>query len=155
MRPTERILEQLNRAFGGEAWYGPALRNLLDGITEEQASKKPVPGGHSIFELVVHIRTWMDVVSRRIAANETVLTTEVEDWSDLSGTSWAATLEELEKAESRLCDAVARLTSDRLDQKVPGQSHTVHDDVLGVLQHNVYHSGQIALLKRALGLGNG
>jgi len=140
MRPTERYLDQLNKAFGGEAWYGPALRNLLDGVSEEQARQHPIEGAHSILELVVHIRTWMDVVARRVA---TAPVTTVEDWSDLSGTSWANTLEELEHAESRLSDAVARLSDERLD--------AVHDEILGVLQHNVYHSGQIVMLKKALG----
>lgn len=151
MRTTERLLDQLNRAFGGEAWYGPALRNLLDGVSEQQAKEHPIAGAHSIFELVVHARTWMDVVARRIATTEEVLTT-VEDWSDLAGTSWTETLEELEHAESRLVDAVARVSSERLDEKIPGQNRSIHAEILGVLQHNVYHAGQIALLKRALGI---
>lgn len=151
MRATERLLDQLNRAFGGEAWYGPAFRNLLDGVSEQQAKEHPIQGAHSIFELVVHVRTWMDVVARRIATSEEVLTT-VEDWSDLTGTSWAATLEELDHAQSRVVDAVARLSVERLEQKLPGQKRSVHAEVLGLLQHNVYHAGQIALLKRALGL---
>lgn len=153
MRTTERLLDQLNRAFGGEAWHGPALRNLLDGVNEEQAKQRPFPGAHSILELVVHIRTWMDVVSRRIAVTEDALTT-IEDWGDISGVTWPDTIAELEYAESRLCDAVARLSTETLEQKVPGQNHSVYTEVLGVLQHNVYHAGQIALLRRALGIGN-
>src|SRR6185369_4154011 len=86
MRPTERLLEHLNRAFGGEAWYGPALRDLLDGVSEAQSRERPIKGGHSIVELVVHIRTWMDVVARRISPAEEQFTT-VEDWSDISGTT--------------------------------------------------------------------
>ena len=149
MRTTERLLEQLNKAFGGEAWYGPALRNLLDDINEDAARQRPMDGAHSIFELVIHIRTWMDVVARRIARTDEVVTT-VEDWSDIAGTSWSDTLEELEHAQSRLVDAVARLTTERLEQNVAGQSQKIYDEILGVIQHNVYHTGQIALLKRAL-----
>lgn len=154
MRPTERLLEHLNRVFGGEAWYGPALRDLLVGVDEEQAKKQAFAGGHSILELVVHIRTWMDVVARRIATTEEAMTT-VEDWSDLTGTSWAATIEELERSQSRLIDAVARLSTERLDHRVPGKNHSVHDEVLGVIEHNVYHAGQIAQVRRALGISNG
>lgn len=152
MRLTERLLDQLNRAFGGEAWYGPAFRNLLDGVSEQQANEHPIQGAHSIFELVVHVRTWMDVVARRIATSEEVLTTSVEDWSDLAGTSWAETLEELDHAQSRVVDAVARLSVERLEQKLPGQTRSIHAELLGLLQHNVYHAGQIALLKRAMGI---
>jgi uncharacterized damage-inducible protein DinB len=149
MRPTERLLEHLNRAWGGEAWYGPALRDLLEGVSEAQAKQKPVGGGHSIMELAAHIGTWMDAVAHRIATTEKVLTT-VEDWP--AHPTWTATLEELEHAQSRLVDAVARLSTDQLDQIVPGKKHSIYDDVLGVIEHNVYHAGQIAQLRRALGV---
>ena len=152
MRTTERLLDQLNRAFGGEAWYGPALRNLLDGVTEEQAKQHPIAGAHSILELVVHIRNWMETVTRRIAISEEALA--VEDWSDIRGVTWADTIAELEVAESRLCDALARCGSERLEQKVPGHNHSIFSEVAGVLQHNVYHTGQIALLKRVLGIAS-
>ena len=149
MRPTERLLDQLNRAFGGEAWHGPALRNLLDGITEQQANRHPIEGGHSILELVVHIGTWMDVVARRVGGT-VVESSSVDDWADVARTQWADAVKELERAESRLVDAVARLSSEDLDKRVPGTQRSIHGEILGALQHNVYHAGQIALLKRAV-----
>ena len=76
MRAIERILEQLNRAWEGEAWHGPALRTLLDGIGEDQSRARPIAGVHSILEIVVHCGTWMDVVSHRLAGNPRELTTE-------------------------------------------------------------------------------
>ena len=69
MRTTELLLDELNRVFGGNAWHGPALRNLLDGVSEKQAVARPLPNAHSILELVVHVGTWMDVVARRLAGN--------------------------------------------------------------------------------------
>src|SRR4051812_27006013 len=102
MRPIERILDQLNAAYGGEAWHGPALRQLLEDVTGEEAQTHPIGGLHSILEIVVHIRAWMDVVSERLAGTPRELTTE-EDWSDVTRTSWAAALEELDHAESRVC----------------------------------------------------
>ena len=150
MRETERLLDQLNRAFGGEAWHGPALRNLLDGVTEEQARKHPIANAHSIFELVVHVGTCMDEVARCIISSEVVLTT-TEDWADVAGKSWDAAIEELEHAESRLSDAVARLGTERLDEKVPGKTHSIYNEIAGALQHSAYHGGQIALLKKMLG----
>src|SRR5438132_5563589 len=148
MRPTERLLDQLNRAFGGEAWHGPALRNLLDGVTEEEAKSHPIRGVHSILELVVHVGTWIDVVARRVGG-QIVDANSVSDWSDATKTSWKKAIEELERAESRLSDAVAR--SDDLDKPLAGEKRSVYSEIMGILQHNVYHSGQIALLKKALG----
>lgn len=150
MRPIERIIDQLNAGFGGPAWYGPAVRNLLDGVTQEQAIAHPIEGAHSILELVVHIGTWMDVVARRLRG-ESIDSAKVEDWPDATGRSFAAAVEELERAQGRLLDSVARLTPEDLDRKVPGKKHTLYAEVHGVLQHNIYHAGQIALLKKVVG----
>jgi uncharacterized damage-inducible protein DinB len=148
MRPIERLLDQHNRAYGGEAWHGPALRQLLEDVTEEQARAHPVDGLHSIAEVVAHIRATMDMVSERLAGTPRELTT-AEDWSDVTRTSWPAALEELDNAASRVSDAVARLTPEDLDQLVVGKDYTVYVMVHGVIQHNLYHAGQIALLKKA------
>src|SRR5213595_601700 len=150
MRPTERLLDQLNRAFGGEAWHGPALRNLLDGVTETQAKARPIRDGHSILELVVHIGTWIDVVAKRVGG-QVVDSNSVPDWADVTQTTWKRAVEELERAESRLADAVARLSSEDLDKPVPGEKRSIYSEIMGALQHNVYHAGQIALLKKAAG----
>lgn len=147
MRPTERLLDQLNRAFGGEAWHGPALRNLLDGVTETQAKAKPIRDGHSILELVVHVGTWIDVVARRVGG-QVVASSSVPDWADVTKTTWKRAVEELERAESRLADAVARLSTEDLDKPVPGEKRSMYGEIMGALQHNVYHAGQIAILKK-------
>src|SRR5205085_7283118 len=76
VRAIERILDQLNRAYGGEAWHGPALRELLEDVTEVEAKAHPLAGMHSILELVAHIRATMDLVSTRLAGNPKELTTE-------------------------------------------------------------------------------
>jgi len=150
MRAIERLLEQLNAAYGGPAWHGPSLRELLEGVGEEQARARPIANAHSIFEIVVHVRAWMDAVSERLAGSERELTTE-EDWSDVTRTVWSAALEELDHAESRVCDAVARLRADDLDKPVPGKRYSVYVLVHGVIQHNLYHAGQIAVLKKVPG----
>lgn len=149
MRAIERILDQLNAAYGGDAWHGPALRQLLEDVTEEEARAKPVADAHSIFELVAHARAWMDVVTERLSGTPRELTTE-EDFADVTSMSWPTALEDLDRAESRVCDAVARLTDDDLDRKVAGKPYSVYVLVHGLVQHNVYHAGQIALLKKAV-----
>lgn len=147
MRAIERLLEQLNATYGGPAWHGPALRELLEGVSEEQAKAKPIADAHSILEIVVHVRGWMDAVSERLAGSERELTTE-EDWSDVARLSWPVVVEELDHAESRVCDAVARLRPEQLDTRVSGKRYSVYALVHGLIQHNVYHAGQIALLKK-------
>ncbi|MGH9423585.1 MAG: DinB family protein [Thermoanaerobaculia bacterium] len=146
MRAIERILDQLNRAWGGPSWTGVDIRPLLDGLTDAQARAHPLPDVHSIIELVAHMSVWMDVVAHRLTGPKE-LTTE-EDWRDVSKLTWAEAVQEIENAESRLSDAVARLAVDDLDRMVAGKDYTVYVMVHGAIQHNLYHSGQIALLKK-------
>lgn len=147
MREIERLLEQINAVYGGPAWHGPALRDLLDGVTEEEARAHPLEGRHSILEVVVHITTWMDVGARRIGGAE-INSRNVDSYPDLSQTSWSDELQELERAQSRFADAVARLKPEDLDNQVPGKKHTIYTELQGVIQHNAYHAGQIAVLKK-------
>jgi len=149
MRAIERILDQLNRAWGGPSWTGVDIRPLLDGVTDAQARAHPLPNVHSIIELVAHMCVWMDVVSIRLTGIAKELTSE-EDWQDVTQLPWADALEDLENAESRLSDAVARLSVDDLDRIVAGREYTTYVMVHSVIQHNLYHAGQIAILKKVL-----
>ncbi len=149
MRAIERLLDQLNRAWGGPSWTGVAIRPLLDDVTDAQARAHPLPNVHSIIELVAHMSVWMDAVSIRLTGIAKELTSE-EDWQDVTQLPWAAAVEEMENAESRLSDAVARLSVDDLDRIVAGRDYTTYVMVHGVIQHNLYHAGQIAILKKAL-----
>lgn len=151
MRSIERLLDQLNRTFGGPAWHGPALRELLDGVSEEQAKAHPIDNLHSILELVAHIRGAIDLVSERLAGNPKELTTE-EDWPDVTRTSFAVAVTDLERSQSRLCDAVARLRPEDLDKIVVNKTYTIYVMVHGAIQHTTYHAGQVAMLKRARAL---
>ena len=147
MREIERILDQLNRAWGGPSWTGVEIQPLLDSISDEQSRAHLLPNAHSIIELVAHMRAWMDVVSWRLTGKPKEPTAE-EDWEDVTQLSWPAAITQLENAESRLCDAVARLSTDDLDNIVVGKGYTVYVMVHGVIQHNLYHAGQIAILKK-------
>jgi hypothetical protein len=91
----------------------------------------------------------MDVVSLCLAGKPKEPAAE-EDWRDVTQLPWTEAVEELENAESRLCDAVARLSVDDLDNIVVGRDYTVYVMVHGVIQHNLYHGGQIAILKKQL-----
>jgi uncharacterized damage-inducible protein DinB len=147
MREIERILDQLNRAWGGPSWTGVEIQPLLDGITEDQSRAHPLPTVHSIIELVAHMSAWMDVVSLRLVGKRKELTAE-EDWRDGTQLSWPAAVAGMESAESKLCDAVARLDTDDLDHIVVGKEYTAYVMLHGVIQHNLYHAGQIAMLKK-------
>src|SRR6201984_3583913 len=79
MSEISRILDQMDRAIDGEAWHGPALNQLLEGISAEAASKHPGGGGRSMWEIVNHLVAWNRIVHRRFAGTPVDVTPEV-DW---------------------------------------------------------------------------
>jgi uncharacterized damage-inducible protein DinB len=154
MSEIQRIEDQLRRVFEGNAWHGPAVRELLDGVTAAQAAGRPLPNAHSIWEIALHMATWERVVHRRLQG-ETVadLPTE-QDWPPVRDTgedAWRQAVRDLERANHDLRAAIARSDEARLADMAPGKDHSVYVMLHGIIQHDLYHAGQIAVLKKAQG----
>jgi uncharacterized damage-inducible protein DinB len=157
MGEVQRILDQMDRAFSGDAWHGPPLMRLLDGVSAEDASKHAVAGAHSVWELVHHIGAWNSIVQHRLQG-ETVQVTTERDWPpvwEVTEPSWKRALENLAESRARLRNAAASLRDDQLDEKVGATDVSRYQILHGVIQHDLYHAGQIAILKKALGLSAG
>jgi uncharacterized damage-inducible protein DinB len=151
MEELKRIRGQLKRAFEGTAWHGLSIQELLANVTAEMAAARPVAGAHTIWEIVLHIAAWEDAVRRRLEGDPAELSPE-EDWpsvKDSSAAAWQDALSALERGHKQLRGAVARLRDDQLDATVAGQVYSVYFMLHGVIQHDLYHAGQIALLKKA------
>jgi uncharacterized damage-inducible protein DinB len=151
MNEIDRILDQLRRAYDGDAWHGPPLRMVLDGISAETASARPIRGAHSIREIVRHVTYWYDGVGRRIGG-EVVDPQGTEEWpeADCEGEAgWSRELTDLDRAHGALVEAVGRLGAEDLERTTPGKPYSVYILLHGLVQHNLYHAGQIALLKKA------
>jgi len=156
MSETARIADQLRRAFRGEAWHGDSLFEILNGITAAQASAHPIKHAHSIWELVLHIAAWDGAVRRRIAGESVSLSNEQNfpPVMDTSEGAWKRALEHARKTHDELVEAVAAFPDERLGEKVPGKTqepdwYNFYYMLHGVVQHELYHAGQIALLKKA------
>lgn len=151
MKETERIIQQLERAYGHGAWHGPSVCETLEGISAEQAAARPIAGAHSIWELALHIAAWKSAARRRLEGDRAELTSE-EDWPpvmDDSESAWAETKKALEQAHGALVSAISRLDDANLDEAIlPGMS-SVYVTLHGLIQHDIYHAGQIAILKKA------
>jgi uncharacterized damage-inducible protein DinB len=150
---VDRLEEQLRRALEGEAWHGPSVLESLAGLSAAQAASHPIAGAHSIWELVLHITSDYDLVLRRLAGDGRPLT-PTEGWPECPAPTeenWRQSLQELERLNEMLRQAVRAFPDERLDDPlVPGVPYTAYTQFIGVTQHNLYHAGQIALLKRAL-----
>jgi uncharacterized damage-inducible protein DinB len=152
MSEIERIVDQLRRAFEGNAWSGPSVQEVLAGIAPEQAAARPIAGAHSIWETVLHIATDEDVVRRRLGGEVIVDLPPEQDWPwvpEPTEDAWIQALKDLDEAHGRLLETVAQLSRERLDEIVPGMGYSVYVMLHGVVQHGLYHAGQIAILKKA------
>lgn len=152
MAEIHRILDQMDRAFSGDAWHGPSLMAVLDGVSAEDASKHPIPGAHSIWELVHHIGAWNTISQHRLAGESVQITPE-RDWPpvwEVSETAWKRALENLVESRTRLRESVERFSDEQLAQKATGPDYSRYVVLHGVVQHDLYHAGQIVMLKKAL-----
>jgi len=148
----ERLEEQLQRSFDGESWHGPSVREALDGVTAEEAAQHPIPGAHSIWELVLHLAGTYSLILRRLNGDATDLSPE-EDWPTVdapTAANWAAALNVLRSLNEQLRAAVRRFNPDALDHLMGNRKYTAYAQFIGVSQHDLYHTGQIVLLRRAL-----
>ncbi|MBL8187148.1 MAG: DinB family protein [Acidobacteria bacterium] len=153
MNETHRINSQLKRAYQGPAWHGPSLGELLDGVTAEQAAAHPIPGAHSIWELVNHIIAWEQISQQRLegkAMKHPADDVNFPPVNDTSEAAWQKTLEQLAASNQSLRDAVKQFDDSRLDDLVPEANYSNYFMLHGVIQHDLYHAGQIALLKKAV-----
>jgi len=148
-----RIAEQLRRAFEGEAWHGPALMELLAGVGEREAAARPLGGAHTIWELLHHVAAWEAIALRRMRGERVVDVAQADDWPpvvDRTAAAWARDLEAARQGNARLRAAIAELDEARLAAIVPGKDYDNYVLLHGVVQHDLYHAGQIALLKKEL-----
>ncbi len=148
-----RIADQLRRAFEGGAWHGDSLLEILEGVTAERAAARPVAGAHSIWELVLHIAAWDGAVRRRMTGVAAKLSAKKNfpPVTDTSEAAWAKTLEQVRRAHEELIEAVEKFPEKSLRKPVPGKKGAHYDFYYmlhGVVQHELYHAGQIALLKK-------
>jgi uncharacterized damage-inducible protein DinB len=151
MGEIKRIKDQLKRAFDGEAWHGPSVCEVLAGVTAEQAAAHPVTGAHSIWEITLHICAWERIGRRRIEEWVPMEVAPEEDWppvGEITEHAWKNVLNRLKLNHVALEEVVVRLDEAKLQEIVPGTPYNVYFLLHGVIQHDLYHAGQMALLKK-------
>ena len=153
MSQSALLADQLRRAFDGEAWHGDSLLELLAGVDAATASRHPIAGAHSIWELVLHIAAWDAAVLKRTIGVAVQLSDagNFPPVTDTSEAAWQRTLAQVKDAHEKLIAGVAAFPDSRLREQVPGKSGDHYDFYYmfsGVAQHELYHAGQIALLKK-------
>ena len=157
MNEIERIVDQLQREHSGNPWHGSPLQEILQGIDHERAAAKPVREAHSIWELVLHIAAWKNETRHRLTGARAGEPRE-GDWpavGETTVTAWREAVEHLELAHRLLVSAVRDLPEPKLfeptnDPRSGQIAPTYYELLHGIVQHDVYHAGQIAVLKKAV-----
>jgi uncharacterized damage-inducible protein DinB len=145
------IAEQLRRAFEGDAWHGPALLELLQDMDAATVAAKPLPNIHSIWELVLHVAVWDAAACRRLNGE----TFQPEGLANFplvpkpTEPAWRKAVAHLKRTHDALVKMVAALPESRLRERVPGKKYDFYFMLHGIVQHELYHAGQIAILKKA------
>jgi uncharacterized damage-inducible protein DinB len=150
MSDIEGIIEELKNIHDGNAWHGASLADALDGIAYEQAVAHPVKNAHSIWEIVAHIEGWEDVFRRRLEG-QGISEPVAGDFplpAEQGETAWAEMLEKLAKTHRHLLRVVEKLSDSILEMKITGKDYSYRFLLREAVNHKVYHSGQIALLKK-------
>jgi hypothetical protein len=147
------LLRQLDLAFDIRSWHGTNLLGSIRGVERAVVAWRPQRGRHNIAELVVHAAYWKYRVFRLISdAEQRSFELPGSDFFERPGVpteaQWRADVELLRTWHQRLADAVAAFPAERLSE-VPGRSKFSYADVIcGAAAHDLYHAGQIQLIKR-------
>jgi len=148
------LLRSLDQAFDARSWHGTNLRGSLRGLTLDELAWRPQPGRHNVWELALHCAYWKYAIRRQ-------LTGEKRGSFPLRGSNffarpegaptlaaWREDLALLEATHLALRGVAAALAPGRLDRPPRGGEVSCRDLLLGIAAHDLYHAGQIQLLKR-------
>lgn len=154
MTEIERILDQLKRGYEANAWHGPSVKEAIAGINAAQAYAKPLSQAHSIYELVRHIAVWEDIGRRRLKGDPAPIEiSSPDDWplpDDTSEAGWEQAKASLDRIHQSLVEEVAKFPEARLNEPVSEGMSSAYVTLHGVIQHDIYHAGQISMLKKAV-----
>ena len=147
----DRIVRQLEKTFNQQPWYGPSIMGTLTGIDPETINHR-YGSTHSIIELVLHMTSWRTFATKRLQGDNTFEVSPEMNFP-AKGT-WEEALVALNQSQQALVEAAKRFPEDRLGELVPSktQRYTYYTLLHGIVQHDVYHLGQIAYISKSIGL---
>jgi hypothetical protein len=160
-RELAQLLALLDQAYDHHSWHGTNLRGSLRRVSPRLAAWRPAPGRHNIWELVVHAAYWKYAVWRRITGTPRgSFPLQGSDWfrrPEAGGAkalepAWRADVALLARTHRSLREAAASLSANSLHRRLRRGVDSPFSLLTGAAAHDLYHAGQIQLLKR-LGAG--
>lgn len=151
--PVALLLRILDEAYEKKAWHGPNLRGTLRGVGVQEAVWRPAPDRHNVWELALHAAYWKYANWRRLTGEKRgAFPVTGSNWfvrpEAATEKAWRADLALLGEQHRRLRAAVEKIPVRRLSAVSRGSRHRIDTLVYGIAAHDVYHAGQIQLVKR-------
>ena len=152
MLESERLVDQYDRNLSGDAWHGDNVWKILDSVRPEQAFQRVLPETHTIWELVAHMTFWESQVCRRLRSQPELPENELNfpPMPEATAENWTKVLEQFRRSNEEFRQELLKLQDSQLDNPLSSPEKTVYVEVNGVIQHHLYHAGQIAILRNNL-----
>ena len=145
MHQTQRIADSYRAATIKAAWYGPSLAELLTQISAELATTPPVPGSHSISELLQHLLLWNERIRNTSDGNSLPRWQPENDWAE-PPIPWNELVSRWSQSRELLEEKIRNFPIEDLAKQVPGRNYPYETMLHGIVEHTIYHSGQIAMV---------
>lgn len=148
--PTEidHIITLLERTFEANAWHGPSVKEAIQGMTEAESHTR-LPNTHSIIELVGHMAAWRKYVVRKVLGDSSYTVSDEANFP--SGKNWAEIAQHLKESQEELVNVLRQFPLQDIFSQVAGvtQPLTYYTLLHGIIQHDLYHAGQIVLIRKS------
>jgi uncharacterized damage-inducible protein DinB len=145
MHETHRIADSYHAVTIKGAWYGPSLAELLADMSPELATTPPTPGAHTISALLQHLLLWNERVRNTSSNNPMPRWQADEEWAE-PPIPWNELLARWNQSRDLLEDKIRKFPIEDLAKQVSGRSYPYETMLHGIVQHAIYHSGQIAMV---------
>lgn len=147
-----RLVKALEGNINGKPWFGNNLVSQLNGINAEKASIFPDKLNHSIAEIICHMMAWRLFIIEKLNGNAEYEVWETElDWvkiENLTEAEWQKILAQLADNQTLLLETISQKAEKLLDQKVDNRAYNFRLMLNGIIQHDIYHIGQISIARK-------
>lgn len=149
-----KFIRSLKSVYSGGPWYGDSILNKVRDISSEQAFNRPLPQAHTIAELVAHMINWRKLLAKRLQGDDAFFVTQKTsfDWQLIDpspATAWKSLLKALDDNQQQILAELEKADDAFLNRKVAKRKYSYRVLVNGIIQHDIYHLGQIVLLLKA------
>ena len=153
-KEIQSIIRNLQNTLNGEPWFGRALYPILEEVDASKVHTKPNGTEHSLIELLYHMITWADFTLKRIQEDDDMdmMIFEKMDWRVINPKihTWKKGLAEFKAIHKKIITLLEKKDDLFLKEKVDYRKYNFRFLLNGLIQHNIYHLGQIAYIKKLL-----